>query len=326
MIIKTIDIMKKEIWILLLIPTIFSCSKKLDIDTPELNVVVSSSTVKMGEVVKFTLEGNADIISFYSGEIGSDFNFTNTDRLLPIKKVKMSFQSQVRTQGGSATYCQADQFHVMISNNLKFTSNTKEDSLLNVLDATWTNISDKFSLCPLECKSNTPYKYSEQTNIVDLIDLEKPLFIAFKYVNKPNTQNGNATIWRFQSFDLSLETDAGAVSVINQKTAGWKPLFRAENWGSTAFENKDSQITLRGLTSNNGFNELWCVSNSILLETVNSGREFGTTIKSLSDVSLKSYKYQFNQPGTYTVTFVGINTNISGKKQSVCQMTIIVTP
>ncbi len=323
---NTIDRFKKTVWILSLILVFFSCSKEIDLVEPELNVTVSSSTVKKGEPVKFNIEGNPDIITFFSGEIGRDYEYVNKERILPLDEVNLSFQSQVRTQGGSAGYCQDDQFHILISNNLEFNGNTRADSMMNISNAIWTDLTDKFTLCPLECKSTTPYTYSEQFDVFDLIDLDKPLFIAFKYINRSNAENGNATIWRFQSFSLSAKTEAGVVSLLNQGTANWQPFYVAEKWGANAFSNSGSQVTLRGLTANSEYNELWCVSKAVNVENVNLGREYGIAIKSLSDIPLKSYEYTFEKEGVYTVTFLGVNANISGKKQIESKLQITVTP
>lgn len=51
-----------------------SCKKEVILDKPDFKVSATSVTFKKGEEGKFSFEGTAGIISFYSGETGSEYS------------------------------------------------------------------------------------------------------------------------------------------------------------------------------------------------------------------------------------------------------------
>ena len=53
-----------------------SCSKELDVkEAPDFAVTAEADTYKAGDPVKFQIQGSADVISFYSGEMLHDYAF-----------------------------------------------------------------------------------------------------------------------------------------------------------------------------------------------------------------------------------------------------------
>lgn len=321
-----VRIAKHLLFFIILIVVFFSCSKVMSVDKPDFEVSVQSTTVKKGDSVIFKLTGNPDIITFYSGEMGNDYAYINEDRILPTKKINLSFQSQVRTQGGTAGYCQAEQFHILISDDLTFASQTQADSVNAVKNATWKNITDSFTLSPLECNSTTPYVASREADISKLIPSGKRFNVAFRYTNESNAVKGNATIWRFSTFNMTAVTELSSVVVANQANAGWKPVFIGEGWTSAAFTNSGSVVTLRGLVTNTAHQEMWCIANGVTITDKNLGNEFGVGIKSMQETSLKSYGHKFTKAGKYIVTFVALNANADNREETVRQIEITVEP
>lgn len=305
-----------------------SCQK--EVENVDFDIKAELNTVKTGEAVTFKLGGNPDVISFYSGEIGNDYEYVDKDRILSTNQLNMSFQTQVRPQGGSQSFCQDGQLNVLVSNDLQFTGNTKADSIAGIKAATWTNINDKFTLCPLECLSTTNYALSGVSNIIDFFKPGKPLYIAFKYVNRPvSLRLGNATIWRFSSLQLNAATDVATTTILTQANGGWTPVYIGDGWGLASYpeySNAASVVTMRGNISNQYEQELWCVSKAIYLTDTNLGHEFGVGIKTYADPDLLEYKYVYNKPGKYTATFVAVNADGTDRKQSVRQVEIEVVP
>ncbi|MFT4094230.1 MAG: DUF5017 domain-containing protein [Niabella sp.] len=319
--------MKYVSYIIIFIAILAGCHKAFEVTEPSFEVSTNTLTVKVGDSVIFYLEGNPDIITFYSGEIGNDYAYVDQDRILPTDSVLVSFQSQVRSQSGtSATYCQDSQFHVCVSKDLVFSGTTASDSAQSVQNATWEDISDRFTLCTLECSSTTAYASSGTANIVDLFETEVPLYFAFRYINKPNAEYGNANIWRFSSFTMASVTDSsGSATMTDQANAGWVPVFIGDGWDATRFTNTGSIITMRGYTTNTIDQELWCIANPVEITDTNLGHEYGIGIKSVGDAPLTSYGHQFNEAGVYTVTFVAANSSVYGRKEVVRQLQITVT-
>src|SRR5690606_9509042 len=93
-----------------------------------------------------------------------------------------------------------------------------------------------FTLSPLECLTTTPYKASGVIDISNLIVDNKPLYFAFQYKNKPNTNFGNANIWRFNDFLVSKINAQNSIEAIKQANAGWYPVFIGEGLDESEYE------------------------------------------------------------------------------------------
>jgi len=301
-----------------------ACDNTMEsVDAPGFAVSADQTTYKVGDIVTFNLKGNPDIISFYSGESGNDYEYANKDRYMDAS-VEFDFQTQVRSQTGPNTYCQDDQFHLYYSHDFAFDGTNMADSINNVQSATWVEITDKFVMCPLECSSNTAYKFSETLDITDLFEENKPVYFAFRYINRPYSQFGNGNIWRFSGLKMNAVTPAGIVSLLSQNTANWKPIFIGEGWDKSRFTSTATVVTMRGPSTNEVDQELWAISEGALLDT-NMGYDLAVAIKSAFEVPLKEYEHIYTEPGTYTVTFVARNSNIYEGKEVVKQLQITIT-
>ncbi|WP_040679192.1 DUF5017 domain-containing protein [Niabella aurantiaca] len=305
-----------------------SCNKTMEVADVTFEVSANGTTAHVGDSIVFNFEGEPDIISFYSGEIGNSYDYKDQDRIVPTEAVEISFSSQVRSQSGaSASYCQDNQFHIWVCSDLDFTgAATMADSAAIVQSATWTEITDRFTLCPLECSSTTAYHASGTSDIKELFQEGKPLFIAFQYVNRPNVDNGRANIWRFSGFQMNATNAVGSGTLTNQTNGGWKPVLIGNTWLSNSFSATSSVVTLRGPTTNDIPAEMWCISDPVYLEDTNLGHEYGVGIKSYADPALKRYAHRFSAPGVYHVTFVAANSNVDDRKEVVRQLQITIEP
>lgn len=308
---------------------LLSCSKQLRVNEPSFDVQVNSKTAKVGDKVQFNLSGDPDIITFYSGEVGNEYEYRNKDRKFPTLSMDLSFESMVRPNGGgTAGYCQPNQFHLYVGYNFKLEGNTKQDTINAIRNTNWKDISDQFSWSPLECKSTTPYFPSGKVNVMSLFEPGKQLHFAFQYINRPNSTNGTANIWRFTSFKLTSTVEyVGVKTVLDQNTAGWSRYYIGNNWVNSNFSNAASVVTMRGLVNATNEEELWCVSRGIEgSDSTNLGKEFGVTVKSFAGFKTDTYSHTYSKPGTYTVTFVAANSNVDDRKEIVRQLVINVTP
>jgi len=170
---------------------IASCSKKIEVtNAPDFNVTTDSATYKAGQEVTFNIKDNgANIISFYSGETLHDYAFKD-GRTIDVKGAgaTMAFTSSV--QLGT----QVNQLSVMASTDF----NGDYSSLANVKAATWTDITSRFAL-----GTGTAFLASGTKDISDLMVPGKPIYIAYKYVTKPQATNGLARDWFIQSFAIN---------------------------------------------------------------------------------------------------------------------------
>src|SRR5690606_21133017 len=187
-----------------------SCSKKMDVGgAPDWTVGTESSSYKVGEEITFTFQGHADLISFCSGEDFNDYAFKD-GRVVDVATggVKLDFRSSV--QNGEQT----DQLSVWASTDFN-----GGDDLASIKAATWTDITDRFTL-----GTSSTFIESTTQDLSDLAVKGKPLYIAFKYLTKPQKDNGLSSTWYIESFALTSGIELGGAPLLltDQVNAGFK--------------------------------------------------------------------------------------------------------
>lgn len=187
-----------------------SCEKDLKIDAaPDFDVSVASPTFKAGEEVLFSITGYADIISFYSGEVYKDYNYRD-GRVVEFgyKGATLSFNTGVT--GGA----QADQLSVLISNNF----NGDYSSLASVKAADWVDVTDSLKLA-----TNATFLSAGTLDISRFTETGGPVYVAYKYVTRPQLENGAARTWMVENFAVnSIEKFNNSVlPFINQTFAAF---------------------------------------------------------------------------------------------------------
>ena len=80
----------------------FSCSKSIEISSPEFNVTVAKQTYNVNEAVEFKFSGSADYVTFYDGSDGHNYEFrerTSIEGAVPQLKFDSEgkFGTQVNT-------------------------------------------------------------------------------------------------------------------------------------------------------------------------------------------------------------------------------------
>lgn len=118
---------------------------------------------------------------------------------------------------------QENQLSILISSDFK----GKYD-LENINAAKWTDITNRFRLATHA--DNRVLVPSGDAKISDLIPKDKPFYIAFKYITKPQTTNGRYNLWRIQNLLLqSVVKDTAKIAVMPQSAGAWK-LLQSSNY------------------------------------------------------------------------------------------------
>ncbi len=307
------------------------CSKELKLVSPAFEVKALQSTVKIGQPVQFDFEGDADIVTFFSGEFGNDYYYSDKDSIIALERLNLSFQNQVRGQGGTAPFCQADQFHVLVSSDLDLTGVPVDEQMDKIKKAKWIDLSENYAWSPLNCSSTNPYIASGVYNIAAHITKNKRNYIAFRYTNRPNTMaNGKSAIWRFQALTLSAVTPLGTTVLMTQGNAGWKPFYEGgiASWMSNSFDlsASSSAVTMRGPLTTTETYEMWCLSNPFVITDTNLGHNPGVAVKSFIDKPIRSYSHTYKKAGRYEVVFIAMNANKDGKNEVLRTLQITVEP
>lgn len=193
-----------------------SCDKEIMVESPAtFNVTTNGTTFKAGTPITFNLTGSeVQTIAFYSGYTKNDYAFKD-GRLADVKGggVTMTFTSSVTNGGQAATLPalgnQKNQVTVLASTDF----NGDYSSLAKVKTATWKDITSRFVL-----GTGTAFVSSGIKDIADLVVPGKPLYIAYKYVTKPQATNGIAATVAVQTFAITSTVKLNGTLVLNFAT------------------------------------------------------------------------------------------------------------
>ena len=196
--------------------TMASCQKKLAVkEAPDFSVSVEGTSFAANTPVTFNIEGSADIISFYSGELFRDYAFKEGREVdVTGKGLTVSFKSGVAP--GSPAGTQENQLSILMSTD--FTGNYTD--LASVKAATWKDITDSFTLGT----SATPVN-SDTADLSAFVTDGKPIFLALKYINRPQVANGFARQWIFENFTLNSKdtlSNGAPINIASQNTLGFR--------------------------------------------------------------------------------------------------------
>lgn len=217
----------------------FSCKKELEVkDAPDFQVYTDASTYAVGEEILFTITGSADIVSFYSGEVFNDYAFRD-GRMVDVegKGVLLSFKSS--KSPGTPPGTQKDQLSVLYSTDFS----GDYSSLASVQSATWKNITDSFSF-----GMGTAFEFSGNADISDLVVAGKPIYFAFRYITRPQIENGFAQEWRIQDFILESKDSlqGEAIAITEQARAGFRIIDENPEKAPARSQVTSTRITLYG--------------------------------------------------------------------------------
>lgn len=288
-----------------------ACENPLEIEEPVFEVTgyeIEDTFDEEGNALKqvaFSLNGNADVISFYSGEIGGDYNYRD-GRILELQGLNASFSSNLNsgTQGAET---------------LTIFASVDFNGVYEIEDihaATWIDITDRFTIAPLVV-GGQDFVPSGVVDLADLTGLGNPLYLAFRQITRNQAIYGGQTQIRIRDWLLASQTELGLTVLATQGTAGWvlveHGLFRPSRPSVSA-----SQIILRGnhgtLTSHpaefQAETEAWVISQPIYAGDVDLGPDRPLPIKSREDLPLETFIHEYSGPGEYDAVFMGSNVNI----------------
>lgn len=294
-----------------------SC-KKNEVDEPTFDATVQKTTFKVGEQIPFTLTGNPDFVTFYSGEFGNDHAFIG-GRVLDIKSFSMSFQSRLTAITGTP---QQNQFSVHISSDFNGTYDVASRKA-----ATWKDVTSSFTLATAD------FLNSGELDLTPIVtDRTKPLYIGFRYITLPqNATNGLARNWAVRNFVLNTITDIGSSTVVDQLTGAWSIIEEGTvlDAGRNSISASTGAITFRGNSTTAGRavnTEVWAISKGVDLSTINLGPDRSIPVKGISDPVPVVYNYAYTTQGIYKAVFAVSNDNVYGKKSILKEITITIVP
>lgn len=230
--------------------TLASCQKDIEVEAPALEVSTASTNVKKGENVIFNFKGNADVISFYPGETYFDYTFKD-GRTVDIKDQPRYVQFTSSVQNGS----QPNQLAVLISTDFQ-----GDYSFSGIKKATWVDITDRFTLA-----TGATFLSSSLQDITGISDVNKPLYFAFKYLTKPQADNGEARLWSIQNFQMlsGAMLDGAKLSIINQQFAAFKIIDEDPVKTPSRSTNSATRISFQGYAQRKATDPIFDPTNPI---------------------------------------------------------------
>lgn len=304
-----------------------ACNKDNDmmVEAPSFDVIdyeVRDGIDSLGNPVQqivFNLEGNADIISFFSGEVLKEYAYKD-GHVIDVDALTMSFE-YIATLNSNPN---PDWDQLSIHATHSFDGTVTEEG------AGWTDITARFAL-PKAHEATT--RTTTSADISDLLVTGQPLYIAFKYITPPRGLGEGYTTWDIHDFRVNAQTVLGTEAVVNQRDAAL-PLYHfgpddADTPGRAARTvSAATRLRFRAniLEENIPFMAgVWAVAPPIVLGSeIDLGPDRPTPIKGRIDPVLKEYAYVYVQPGNYKVAFVATNVTTKGEASVVKELDIIV--
>lgn len=277
-----------------------SCSRDTMVPAVDFDVLVESRTVSVGEPVLFQFTGTADLVTFYSGEPGSEYQYR--DRVIADGQPLLEFSSTQQNMTNGQT------LQLMVSKD--FTGVYDEE---NLRKATWTDITSRATLSG--SSAVTP------SGTIDLSDIgsgSDPIFIGFRYTAE--TADMIQPTWTITNVFISNRLDDGStVSVASLANLSWGTVNVA---GTQAWTYNASQVRIAGGGAGADANEDWVITQPLQLNRVQ--RAYGINVKGNPIAKQLGYEYTFGSAGTYVATFEAMNVNRWGQESKVIEITITV--
>lgn len=307
-----------------------SCEEDILRDTDEAYVTLSeTNTYRVGEEVKFNLHGNPDYVYFFSGEVGSQYEYRDRTTIsmedLETCTLVVDYQARYGNPGALDVYA-SKTFEGLKGDDALADLSTMQ-ALQNSMDADgnipgWNK---------LEYAEGASSAWTRQE--YDITEYADSFCLAFHW----NTKAFDATqrtYWinvsvktKFKGYDEVTTTGAslGLISVSMNTDYVSDPYYRDNGNGTVRFRG-DYDIIMQGV----GADALPYALDSWVLTTPrplnNIAPDSGFSVKAFSDDTVE-YGYTYDKPGTYEATFMMTNANYQGSNRKVQHVTVnIVEP
>ena len=323
--VKPNEIMKRTAIILSALLLAVSCGKGAYALLQPTLEVSAPAVVKVGQNVEFTLEGEQDILSFWSGEPGSDYTYRDTDRI-GAGDTWMTFSAT--TASGTQDYPNPASLPLSWSTDF---SGEYTEAAMNA--ATWHDITDQFAW-PTVTPETVP---AGDLNINDILPEDgSPVYFRFYYhvaaysASAAGGKGNGRTQWTVSGLKIYCALPAGDITAYDMYDQRWQLILGAgcetiPEANLPSLPATSERILFRSQFKPDVDLNAWAVSGPVSRPgDLNLGRDKGVGIKALADPQMHKYYYTWNTPGDYRVVFVGVNAGIEGRKEVVREVSLKV--
>lgn len=283
-----------------------SCQKTYELAAPDdFSVEPEKTSYKIGDSVRFVINGKPENIVFWSGEVGRKYEFR---KRTVVEGNSISLNFKTFAQFGLMPI---DQSVIKVYVSTDFSG--KYDAA-SVRAATWEDITDKAVL-----SSGLDQTPSGNIDLNSFAARNKSMALALAYktsVIKPEAQQNR---WVVRSFDLKSTNQQGEETVLaTMATAGWTAFNfsgPATTWSITSAQ----LLTVRNSTE---LDDDWVVTKQFNPNSTTP--DIGESIKNISQ-NLTNYTRVYTKAGVYKVTFVATNANLERSATVVKEIELNIT-
>lgn len=308
-----------KILIPLLLPAAFAaCDRMMDADIPVLEVSVPRSTFAAGEPVTFHFSGEADIISFWSGETGHRYEYKDVGEVVELSAVQLSFSTLVSNLSGGKKFDR----RVLMSTDFDGDKANPYD----LLDASWIDITYRFQFATEY--SETP---SGTADLTGYLKDSHPITFAFVYKCYPFDFEGNSPTLQIKNLIIRGCGPGGYEPIGDVSTTWLSAGFEITDFSAgTPYEGisevRPTHIVMAGAAGpvDKG-NEIWAVSSPVNPFIFERQPEVPEAVKAYSDEMPREYVHTYDDPGEYTVVFTAKNATAADEEETLCKINITIT-
>ena len=303
---------------------------KIDVENPinqgPMNFDVrvdESSTLKAGDTVKFIMEGNPDMVSFYSGTTGNDYAYKDTERFYDIV-ANLSFRSGKSPNNNTEVNWDCAQLVYSTDFNGDRSSG---DAYTNVKAATWTNITNRFAL-PTTPTTITDYVNSGAGDISDLFAEGKPVYLAWHCTTQAASNRVQFRVIESSVQGVVVDNSSLSRELYTQGQLDFQWVENPESAGQASNRPtvSSTQLMWNGIFNNltGPFKEGYAVSGPLELPQFNAGKDLPTVLLPKGNKTVHPFIY--SKPGNYEVVFIASNSQVNVQPEIIKKLNITIVP
>ena len=296
-----------------------------DVESPSLEVTTEKTAYKVGEVVEFRFSGYADFLTIFTGVD----NYTAGSVEGTFKGSRYIYRERTSEPGTCylSFNCRKDNLNTLDNAELRLLVSTDFNGEVKNMDAihaaTWTDITDRAKWPVASTKSGT----NVASGNIDMSEWNgQKIYVALKYTAGAGADQFG---WTLSSFTLknTVPTDANTFVIWNNGSApkfGTMTNIMQEDGTSPQYTWTlgTSLVCKGGSGTGTRALESWLISSPVDPSKVDP--DYGTVIKSYSQVVPVSYTFKYFKPGEYTATIVSRNATRDGSKEQVKNITLTI--
>lgn len=320
---------RKLLYAAFLLPVLFSgCTQKDIYSEVDYNVTLDpSNTYVAGEPVTFNFTGDVENIIFYSGEIGSEYQYRDRYTVSTDEIESATLNLRIEPRYGEGTL---DVWYSTSFTGLNGSDGDADRATLQAMEDSEDadgNL-DGWQKITVWDADNPEQSLTERSVSIDVSESLDNFSLAFLW----DHERADVTQRHYYvNGDVSIVVPSYGTITTDLSSFVWTPVmmnteldaYHKNSGNGSIVLDGDQDIHFNGCGAGDLEYTLkgWCVSTPQSLNSVTNDQ--GTVIKNMQNY-MSSYSYTYDEPGTYQAVFVGRNANYLGSSEEVKQFQVTI--